>query len=261
MPTELPLITAFLMGVLGSVHCIGMCGGIASVLTMSLPEPVRSSPRRMLPYLLMYNGGRIASYAVAGSALGFVGAASSTLFASHTARFVGLVISASFLIALGLYLGGWWRILSVLEQFGARLWRHLEPLGRRFLPVRTPVHALGLGLVWGWLPCGLVYAALAWSLMGGSALGGGMLMLAFGLGTLPMLLSIGTASRWFAALSTRLAVRRTAGALIIGFGLYALAGAGAHLGDINHADSSYHHSMWTAGLTINADRTNRIHKQ
>lgn len=261
MPTELPLITAFVMGVLGSAHCIGMCGGIASVLTMSLPEPVRKSPLRMLPYLLMYNGGRIASYAVAGSALGLLGAASSTLFPSHTARFVGLVISASFLIALGLYLGGWWRILSVLERFGARLWRHLEPLGRRFLPAKTPVHALGLGLVWGWLPCGLVYAALAWSLMGGSALGGGMLMLAFGLGTLPMLLTIGTASRWFAALTARLAVRRTAGALIIGFGIYALVGAGGHLSDMDQAGSSYHLPMWSAGLPANADRTDRIHKQ
>lgn len=262
MPTELPsLVTAFLMGVLGSVHCIGMCGGIASVLTMSVAEPVRGSSHRLLPYLLMYNGGRIASYAVAGSVVGLVGATSASLLPSPTAHLVGLIVSASFLIALGLYLGGWWRVLSVFERFGARLWRHLEPLGRRFLPVTTPIHALGLGLVWGWLPCGLVYAALAWSLIGGSALGGGMLMLVFGLGTLPMLLSIGTAGRWFTALTRRLAVRRTAGALIIVFGIYSLVGAGGHLRHTNQADSLYRQPAWTAGLPTNADRTDRILKQ
>jgi sulfite exporter TauE/SafE len=228
MSMELTLLSAFLVGLLGSIHCVGMCGGIAAALTMGLPAQVRQSPLRIFPYLLSYNAGRLASYTAAGTLFGLLGAQSATLLPTQTARTVGMIISAAFLIALGLYLGGWWQALSFLERQGARFWRRIEPIGRRFLPVKHPAHALGVGLIWGWLPCGLVYAALAWSLTAGSAFRGGLLMLAFGLGTVPMLFTLGAASRWLHRLTRRLVVRRAVGTLVILFGVYALVGVQRH---------------------------------
>lgn len=224
MPQEFTLIAAWLVGLVGSVHCIGMCGGIAGALTMGLSADRRRSVRTVVPYVLAYNTGRIASYTLAGAIAGLVGENAAHLFSTHNAQTIGLFISAFFLIALGLYLGGWWQLLAILERAGARLWRRIEPYGRRLLPVRNPIHALGLGALWGWLPCGLVYAALAWALTTGSARQGAMLMLAFGLGTLPMLLALGTAGRWISELTRRLAVRRTVGALVVLFGVYTLVG-------------------------------------
>lgn len=238
MPQEITLVAALLVGLLGSVHCIGMCGGIAGALTLGLPAERRQSTRTVLPYVLAYNAGRIGSYTLAGAIAGFVGENALKLFSMHNAETVGLFVSAFFLIALGLYLGGWWQMLSILEREGARLWRRIEPYGRRLLPVRNPAHALGLGAIWGWLPCGLVYATLAWSLTTGSAQQGALLMLAFGLGTLPMLLVLGTAGRWISELRRRVSVRRAVGALVIAFGVFTLLG-----GHHRHQPPSAHQAM------------------
>ena len=150
---EAGYIAAFVVGLLGGVHCVGMCGGIVGVLSLGLPEAVRRRPLATLPYLLAYNFGRIASYTLAGALLGGLGWLAASLVALHRAQNVLEVIAGLFMLALGLYLGGWWRGLRYVEQAGGLLWRRIEPLGRRFLPVRTPLHALLLGLVWGWLPC------------------------------------------------------------------------------------------------------------
>lgn len=238
MPQELTFVAALLVGLFGSVHCVGMCGGIASALTLGLPPQARGSVLRIVPYTLAYNTGRLTSYTIAGAIAGLTGENAAKLFSLHTAQTIGLLISTLFLIALGLYLGGWWQVLSLLEKHGTRLWRRIEPYGRRFLPVSSPPQALGLGLIWGWLPCGLVYAALAWSLTAGSAKQGALLMLAFGLGTLPMLLALGTAGRWLSELTRRLAVRRAVGALVILFGVYMLIG-----GHHGHRHPSFHVPM------------------
>jgi sulfite exporter TauE/SafE len=129
-----------------------------------------------------YNLGRIASYAIAGPAgrrerQGIEPAPPAQV------RWIVKLVTGGFMIALGLYLAGWWPGLTALERLGGKLWVRIEPLGRRFLPVNHPLKALALGLVWGWLPCGLVYSALAWSLASGDAVQGAALMLAFGLGT------------------------------------------------------------------------------
>ena len=245
MPQEVTLTAAVLVGLLGSVHCIGMCGGIAGALTLGVPAEQRRSTRAAVSYLLAYNVGRIGSYALAGAIAGLVGENALKLFSMQNAHTIGLFISAFFLIALGLYLGGWWQMLSALERAGAKLWRRIEPFGRRLLPVRNPAHALGLGALWGWLPCGLVYAALAWSLTTGSARQGALLMLAFGLGTLPMLLALGSAGRWISALTRRIAVRRTVGALVILLGVYTLVGG--HHGHHAHPPAQEAMSQITAG--------------
>lgn len=228
MTTEITWLSAFLAGLLGSVHCVGMCGGITGALTLGLPAPVRLSYARLLPYLLAYNSGRITSYVLAGTLMGALGAQLGNILSPQSAITVGRVISGVFMLALGIYIAGWWNSLSGLEKLGGRLWRRIEPLGRRVLPPKGPMQALGLGLVWGWLPCGLVYSALAWSLAAGGALQGGGIMLAFGLGTLPTLIAMGSAARWLKQVTRMSRVRQVAGALIVAFGLYMLLAPGAH---------------------------------
>ncbi len=230
MPTEITLVSAFLLGLLGSTHCLGMCGGIVGALTFGLREDIRSSPTRLAPYLLAYNLGRIASYVMAGALVGFLSAQILHIAPPATARLAAKIITGGFMIALGLYLAGWWPGLSALERLGGKLWIRIEPYGRRFLPVNHPAKALALGLVWGWLPCGLVYSALAWSLAAGDAVQGAALMLAFGLGTLPMLLAMGATARWLGSVVRLPWVRRGAGILILLFGVYTLAAPDGHAG-------------------------------
>jgi len=222
MTTELTLLSAFIAGLVGSTHCVGMCGGIVGMLTMGLPVQVRQSNLRLTPYLLTYNIGRISSYIIAGVLLGFLGEQFSQWLPLNNPRLVAMWVSALFMIALGLYIGAWWQALTILEKGGSYLWRKIEPLGRRFLPVKHPLQALGLGLVWGWLPCGLVYAILFFALASNSAWHGGLLMLAFGLGTLPMLLTMGATAQWLTRFAHRLIVRRIAGMIVILFGLMIL---------------------------------------
>jgi sulfite exporter TauE/SafE len=126
------------------------------------------------------------------------------------------------MVILGLYLGGWWQGLAALEHAGGLVWARLEPLGRRFLPVRRPGQAFLMGLVWGWLPCGLVYSVLIWSISTADPLYGAALLLSFGLGTLPNMLAMGVLAERLSARVGDPRVRRFAGLLVIGFGLFAL---------------------------------------
>lgn len=225
MLSDLSLLAAAAMGLFGSGHCVAMCGGISCALSAGLPDSVRRSPARMLPFIIAYNSGRLTSYMAAGALFGGFGAgAAGVLLPPSWAPGLGIAISIAFVIALGLYLGGWWRGLAVFERLGAKFWRHLEPLGRRFLPVTRRRSALAIGLLWGWLPCGLVYAALALALVSGGAWQGALTMLAFGLGTLPALIALGFAGRWLAALRHSKA-RRAAGASLCVLGVVALLGA------------------------------------
>ncbi len=216
------LWSVFLIGLLGSGHCFAMCGGIAGALTFGLPAEVRARTVRLLPYLLLYNAGRIGSYALAGALAGALGGSLFGLLGGESARLAGRIVSGGFLIALGLYVAGWWPGLAALERLGGRLWRMVEPLARRLLPVHTPAQALVAGLAWGWLPCGMVYSALALALSAGSAASGATLMAAFGVGTLPALLVVGAATEPLGRILRHPHARRLAGLLILGFGLYAL---------------------------------------
>jgi sulfite exporter TauE/SafE len=223
MLTETSFLAAFLVGLLGGVHCVGMCGGIVGALSFGLPEEVRQSPRRMLPYLLAYNLARILSYTLAGALLGGIVALAGQMVAIHQWQQGLLMLAGIFMILLGLYIGGWWRVLLRLERAGGYLWRHIEPLGRRLMPVRRVPQALLLGLIWGWLPCGLVYSVLIWSMASGGAVSGGLLMLSFGLGTLPNLLAMGVFAAGLARFMRLPRVRWMAGAVIAGFGALELA--------------------------------------
>src|SRR5450830_1772633 len=209
---ELSLIGAFLVGLLGGGHCAGMCGGIVGAVTMTLPK---SRPK--IGFLLAYSVGRISSYALVGVLAGAIGA--SSFFLEHVLPIERILygLASLMLIVLGLYLAGIWQGVTKLEKVGSIIWKKLQPLSKRFLPVTTVSQAFLLGTIWGWLPCGLV-AALAT----GSPAQGGMLMLAFGLGTLPVLLAMGMAAVGLKTWLQNIWVRRISGLLVLGFGVVGL---------------------------------------
>lgn len=219
-----PYLAAAAVALLGGVHCVGMCGGIVGVLTLGLPAEQRTGAR-LLPYLLAYNGGRIASYTLAGALAGGAGAWAAHLFSVRYAQLGLQALAGAFMLALGLYLAGWWAGITRIERVGGVVWRRIEPVARRLLPVRTPRQALACGLLWGWLPCGLVYSVVVWAIAAGSAREGALLLLSFGLGTLPVLLAMGTAAAALGSFVRRPGVRRLAGALVIAFGALQLGWA------------------------------------
>ncbi len=221
MIIDVSLLAAFLVGLLGGVHCVGMCGGIVGALSLGLPERQRTGSARWL-YLLAYNAARVSSYTLAGALLGGIGWLAANWSGLHQLQKGLQLLAALFMVALGLYLGGWWQGLAQVERAGGLVWKRLEPLGRRFLPVKTPTQAFLLGLIWGWLPCGLVYSVLVWSISTADPLYGAALLFCFGLGTLPNLLLMGVAAAGLAARVRDPRTRRIAASLVVLFGLYSL---------------------------------------
>ncbi len=219
MLTDISLLSAFLVGLLGGVHCAGMCGGIVTALSLGQSPENRTVRWR---YLLSYNAGRIFSYSIAGGLFGGIGWLASHWSGIHQVQLGLQLVAALFMLALGLYLGGWWSGLTYIERLGSVVWQKIEPLGRRFLPVRSGGQALLLGALWGWLPCGLVYSVLVWAISAGSPALGAALLFSFGLGTLPNLLLMGVAADRLAARARDVRIRRLAGLLVCGFGLYSL---------------------------------------
>jgi len=211
---EFPLLTAILIGLFSAVHCLGMCGGIMGALTFSLPREVRERPARLTTYLLAYNLGRIASYAAAGAAVGALGGGLYGILPENGHLFLQ-AMAAALMIGIGLYLAGWFPRFASIERLGLPLWRRLEPLGRRFLPVSHPALALIYGGIWGWLPCGLVYSALLLSATAGGAVTGALFMTAFGVGTLPAVAGAGILTRQLHRLTRVPRVRQAAGLLLI----------------------------------------------
>lgn len=212
---EYSLLFALTVGFFSTLHCLGMCGGIIGALSFSLPEQVRQNRWRALPYLLGYNTGRILSYTAAGALIGYMGMAVFTNISPKYGHAVLQWIAALFMIAIGLYLAGWFPRFALVENLGKPLWRKLEPIGQRLLPVKSPAQAIVFGLVWGWLPCGLVYAAVVYAAASGSAANGALFMAFFGLGTLPTVLSAGILAHWVARLSQMPQLKRGAGVFII----------------------------------------------
>lgn len=222
MPDLLPLLgSALILGLLGGGHCLGMCGGLMGALTLAIPPEQRG---RRLRLLLAYNLGRIFSYACAGLLLGLAGWA----VASSPAALALRVAAALLLIAMGLYLAGWWSGLTRIEALGRGLWRHIQPVASRLLPVSSLPRALLLGALWGWLPCGLVYSTLLWAASQGNAGYSAALMLAFGVGTWPVLLATGLAAERVNALLKRRSVRVAGGVLVMLFGVWTLPGPHQH---------------------------------
>lgn len=215
------LLSAFVLGLLGGGHCLGMCGGLMGALTLAIPEHRRGHRLRLL---LAYNLGRVLGYATIGLLVGLLGWAVASSPGATGMR----IAAALLLIVMGLYLAGWWSGLTRIERLGRGVWRHIQPLAGRLLPVSTLPRALLLGGLWGWLPCGLVYSTLLWAASQGNAWHSALLMLGFGLGTWPTLLATGLAAERTTALLRRRGLRTAGGILVILFGIWTLPGPHQH---------------------------------
>ncbi len=213
-------LTALLVGLLGGVHCMAMCGAVVGSLIFNLKPEVQVSYIKQLPYQFAYNFGRISSYTVMGLLFGWLGSSLANL-AEFLPMQQGLQVFAGlFMLALGLYIAGWWNGIVVIEKLGGRIWKMLKPVSSRMMVVRTIPQAWSYGLVWGWLPCGLVYSMLIMALSAGSMIDGGLVMLAFGLGTIPNLMLMGSFAFFFTRLSHNLTVRKFAGLSIMLMGVW-----------------------------------------
>jgi sulfite exporter TauE/SafE len=223
------MVTAFLLGLFSSAHCIGMCGGIMGALSMAVPA---QESRRRFIILCSYNIGRLLSYVLMGV---LVGVFAQQITASGGAAWLRW-LAGLLLIAMGLYLANWWHGLTYLESAGRYLWAYLQPIGKRLMPVNHPGKGLLLGALWGWLPCGLVYSALAYSMAQGHWALSGFTMLTFGAGTLPSLLLAGLAAQQLTRLLQLPHLRWAMAIMIILFGLWTLWGAGGHGHHHNHQE-------------------------
>jgi hypothetical protein len=215
------LTAVFLVGLLGGAHCLGMCGGIVTALTVQMPKH-----RPAWSLHLAYHAGRITTYALAGVLAGGLGAAALRLDGILPVQILLYVVAQLMLVALGLYLLGVPRYLDMFERAGRALWRRLQPAASALFPIRTARRGYAVGLLWGLLPCGLVYSVLVTALVTGSAANGALAMLAFGAGTLPSLLAAGTVFPALQRIRRTQTVRRAAGGVVIAFGLVGLAYAG-----------------------------------
>ncbi|PKO68519.1 MAG: hypothetical protein CVU17_01845 [Betaproteobacteria bacterium HGW-Betaproteobacteria-11] len=218
-------LAVFLVGLLGGVHCAGMCGGIVSALTLQIPGQAAALRQPAWAIHLAYNLGRISSYTAAGAVLGALGGLGLMLDYALPVQITLYLAANLMMAALGLYLLGLTRTLAFTERAGQWLWRRVQPATRRFLPVRGVAQAFPLGLLWGWLPCGLVYSVLTLTLLTGSAWRGALVMLAFGLGTLPNLMLAGLLLVRFRRFVQARALRLASGLLVLGFGLWGLLNA------------------------------------
>ena len=207
---------AFAAGLLGGVHCAGMCGGIVGTLALQARGPAWGRQ-------LAYNGGRIGAYVAAGAAAGFAGSLVGGDGAWLGARMALFLAANVGMVLLGLYVAGWSRAVLAVEAAGRPVWRRIEPVARRMLPIDSTAKALGAGLAWGWVPCGLVYGMLVLAAASGGAPQGAFVMAAFGLGTLPNLLAAGLAAQRLVRLRRAPWVRRAAGVAIVALGVVGIA--------------------------------------
>ncbi len=215
MDDPVTFTSAFLLGLFSTIHCIGMCGGIIGALSLSLPVEIRNSKPGLFSFVFAYNSGRIISYSIAGLIAGAVGTGVLQSAGFDQGHAILRIIGISMMVAIGLYLTGWLPQLAMVEKIGIPVWKRLEPFGRKLIPVTSLPKAMLYGLVWGWLPCGLVYFVLLWALTAGDAIHGALTMLAFGLGTLPTLMTAGFMTSWLTRFARSSRARQIVGLLII----------------------------------------------
>lgn len=219
MMGDISLLGALLAGLMGSTHCLGMCGGIASALGLGVAAEQRT-PARMLVFSLSYNLGRVGSYSVAGALAGGVGLWLASVLSLGQWTSALRVAMGLVMIAIGLQVAFNWRLLAPVERAGMRVWRHVAPAARAIMPVRNPLMALALGGLWGWLPCGLVYGMLAAAALAGGPLEGASVMAAFGVGTMPAMVVTGAAASATGRLLARGRVRLALGGVILVLGAW-----------------------------------------
>jgi sulfite exporter TauE/SafE len=214
-------LVALLMGLFSALHCFGMCGSIIGSLTLSLRREIREDKRLLVPFVFSYNAGRIVSYSLAGLLAGLAEhVLSMPLGEGHGHRI--LQIASAFVMAgAGLHIAGWFPRFAYIEKGGVLVWRTIEPYGRRLIPVETLPKAFVFGMIWGWLPCGLVYAALTLAATTGDVMRSTLTMFAFGLGTMPAAMGVGIMTSWMVRLSHMKKFRQMTGITLIVLALLA----------------------------------------
>jgi sulfite exporter TauE/SafE len=238
MMEAFPAVAALVAGLLGSTHCVLMCGGIAGALGLGAPAGGACNSQA-LRFPVLYNLGRIASYTLAGGIAGAIGGGTLAIAGLPQFGRAFAALAALIIVVVGLRLATGGRHFGWFDRAGARAWKRIAPLTRGLFPVTTPSRAFGVGLAWGWLPCGISYAMLTAALLTGSALEGSALMAMFGIGTLPAMLALSGG----AATLLRPATRRIGGAVLVVMGVVSGAtllwpdGGDAHLHrHANHRD-------------------------
>jgi len=211
--SDFSYITAFVVGFLGSIHCIGMCGSIVIILSASLPKN-----KNIYIYQLFYNFGRIISYSIIGFFAGFLGFLFSDLLGSKSFLVFKLIGGLS-LLSVGFYFSGLLHVRYFFEGFGWSIWSYFHPYIKKFMPIQHYWQAIFVGLIWGNIPCGLVYSVLIWSISFGSFLKSSILMLVFGFGTLPSMMITGYFALSLKKSINNKIVRFFVSLLIIFFGL------------------------------------------
>ncbi len=216
MIVEATPLAGLLLGFAGSAHCVAMCGGVASALDRLATG---QGLRRLLSHVL-YAVGRVASYAVLGAAVGALGQVFADQLPSSLQPMVRWFVGG-LLIVVGVSLM-WHGGMRGLERLGSHVWRRLQPLSRRVVGLPTPLRATLLGALWGWIPCGLVYSAAGIAAVTGDVFSGALFMLAFGLGTLPAVLSIGTMASGLWTRLDRRKVQGVSGAIVALCGVWTI---------------------------------------
>ena len=237
MSEVLPLLAAaFVTGLLGSAHCLGMCGGLSGLFAVNASA---ASLRGQVPMAVAYNAGRVLSYAF----LGIVVASLGQTVVNAAPKFAAPVRLASglLIVIVGLQVAFGWRFLAPVEKAGATIWNRIAPAAKGLLPVTSIPKALGLGLLWGWLPCGLVYSVLLLAATTANGVNGGLVMISFGIGTMPAMIMTGlSASKLSMFMSRR---RLGAGLLIVVIGLATVAMPVMKLSAASGNAPHQHHSM------------------
>jgi sulfite exporter TauE/SafE len=231
------LVIAFNLGLFSTLHCLGMCGGIIGALSLGITADREKHFASRAGYVFAYNAGRILSYSAAGAIAGLLGGQIAPMVMPDYGHRILQFFAAGVLVLIGLHLAGWLPKLKFVESFGYRLWQYIQPAGRRFFPVDRIHKAFMIGILWGWLPCALVYSVLLWSLTSGGAFNGAILMFAFGLGTLPGMVTAGIMGNRLLDLLKHAQARIWAGVIVILFGI-----ASPFLVTGHHDHQQQHHS-------------------
>ena len=218
MNQEITFLTLFLLGFFGGTHCVGMCGGLSSAFALQLPPHLNR-----IGLIVLLNLGRISSYVVIGLLVGLVGQIGISLDDTRAVQTVCILPPMFCCFLLGLYLAGISTAATKIERIGKPIWKRLNPLLNKLLPIKSVPACFGVGVLWGWLPCGLVYSASLYALGSGNALHGGLYMLAFALGTLPNLLAMGIFAAQLKTFLQKRMVRLCAGLLVAGWAIWRLA--------------------------------------
>ncbi|NOQ82275.1 MAG: sulfite exporter TauE/SafE family protein [Methylophaga sp.] len=210
-----PILIAFVIGLFSSLHCVSMCGSIIGTLSFSLKPEIRSNKAKMATFIFSYNLGRIFSYMLAGLIIGLIESIVTMPLGEEHGHQILKILSALIITGAGFYIAGWFPTFAYIEKTGSRFWKTIEPYGRKLIPVATLNQAFLFGMVWGWIPCGLVYTALALAATSGDIVTSALSMLAFGLGTLPAVMGTGLVSSFISRISSLRTTKQVIGMLLV----------------------------------------------